>query len=268
MKALTKDLIDNPELWRLSLLIGNGGIDVFAHPVVGEGSVICEHIGFDASLSSDASAIEDVVYANPLLLMPFRKVDIIVSTAMAAVVPADVQPDVFGKLLNTDRNTLILESPVNDREKLVFALDRGVANFIRRTYDGAPPVHTLSVLSRYFRLKGGHGNASRMFVNLGVDSLEIIVYNRLGLAAARQIDAVTTDECAYWAVALFRQCGLDTEYDEIIISGNSERRHSLMPLLSKFVNNVMPAIFPSAAYHGSAIAGKASFPLVIVPLCE
>lgn len=268
MKALTKDLIDNPELWRLSLLIGKGGIDVFAHPVVGEGSVICEHIAFDASLSSDASALEDVVYANPLLLMPFRKVDVVVSNATTTVVPADVQPEVLGKLLRTDRETLMLESAIDDREKLVFALDRGIANFIGRTYDGAVPVHVLSVLSRYFRIRGGHGNTSKMFVNLGADSLDLIVYNNLGLAAARHIDAVSIDECAYWSLALFKQCGLDVDYDEIIIAGDSERRHGLMPLLSKFVNNVMPAIFPSAAYHGSSIAGKAPFPLVIMPLCE
>ena len=121
MKALTKDLIDNPELWRLSLLIGNGGIDVFAHPVVGEGSVICEHIGFDASLSSDASAIEDVVYANPLLLMPFRKVDIIVSTAMAAVVPADVQPDVFGRLFESK----FVNQGFNENRSIEQSLDLG-----------------------------------------------------------------------------------------------------------------------------------------------
>lgn len=268
MKALTKDLIDNPELWRLSVLIGKGGIDVFAHPVVGEGSVISEHIGFDASVSSEASAFEEAVYANPLLLMPFRKTDVVVAGEKATVVPSDVQPEAFGKLLGIDGDTMVLESQINNREKLVFALDRSIANFIGRTYDGVCPVHVLSVLARYFQRKGMNSNSSKMFVNLGQDSVDLVVYNSLGLAAARHLDKASPEECAYWSIAIFRQCGLDPDYDEIIISGNSERRHRLMPLLSKFVNNVMPAIFPSAAYHGSAMAVKAPFPLVILPLCE
>ncbi len=268
MRALTKDLIDNPDLWNLSMLIGNGGMDVFAHCVVGDGSVVSAHVDYDASVSSKASALEEAVYANPLLLMPFRKIDIVVACDKAVAVPDDVQPERMGQLLSVDSDTVLMESPLNSREKLIYALDRGIANFLNRTYDRTQPVHTLSVLCRYHQLRGQRNGSSRMFVNLGASSLDIVVFNSLGLAAVRHLDRASLDECAYWVVAIFRQCGLDSEYDEIIISGNSERRHSLMPMLSRFINNVMPAIFPSAVYHGDAAAMKAPFPLVILPLCE
>jgi len=268
MRALTKDLVDNPDLWNLSMFIGDGGIDVFAYCVVGEGSVVSAHVDYDASVSSKASALEEAVYANPLLLMSFRKIDIVVSCDKAVVVPDDVLPEKLGKLLSVDSDITLMESPLNSREKLVYALDRGIANFLSRTYDRTQPVHVLSVLCRYHQLRGQRNRSSKMSVNLGASSLDIVVFNSLGLAAVRHIDKASVDECAYWALAIFRQCGLDPEYDEIIISGNSERRHSLMPMLSRFINNVMPAIFPSSAYHGDTAAMKAPFPLVILPLCE
>ena len=82
---------------------------------VGEGSVISEYLPYDAAVSSRASAIEDVVYANPMLLLPFRKVDIVFDTVKTAVVPADVQPDNFGRMLNLGSEWVIREAPLDSR---------------------------------------------------------------------------------------------------------------------------------------------------------
>lgn len=268
MKALSKDLIENPELWRLSLMTGDKGISVFACPVVGEGSVISEYLPYDATVSSRASAIEDAVYANPMLLLPFRKVDIVFDAVKTAVVPVDVQPDDFGRMLNLGSECVLREAPLDSREKLIYAVDRGVDNFVSRTYDMGSRHHVLEVLNRYCMRKKQSLAAARMYINIGVDTLDILVYNRLGLCALQHVACTSADECVYRALAVFKQCGLDADYDEIVVSGNSERRHHLMAELSRFIANVLPAIFPSAAYHGDSTAHKAPFPLVILPLCE
>ena len=242
-------------------MTGDKGISVFACPVVGEGSVISEYLPYDAAVSSRASAIEDVVYANPMLLLPFRKVDIVFDTVKTAVVPADVQPDNFGRMLNLGSEWVIREAPLDSREKLIYAVDRGVDNFVSRTYDMGSRHHVLELLNRYCMRKKQSLAAARMYVNIGTDTLDLLVYNRY-------VACTSADECVYRALAVFKQCGLDPDYDEIVVSGNSERRHHLMPELSRFVANVLPAIFPSAAYHGDSTAHKAPFPLVILPLCE
>ena len=68
---LTKDLVDDASLWRLSLLIGDGAVDVLAHKIVGDAPIVSARLPFDPAASSTAAAVEEVIYANPLLLAPF-----------------------------------------------------------------------------------------------------------------------------------------------------------------------------------------------------
>lgn len=248
------------------MLLGTDAIEVFAHRTVGEAPVVVGRVGLSGS--DPAASFEEAVYANPLLLMPFQKVDLLVSTSEAMIVPPDVEEEPLRELLKTDNDKALVFSPIDDRNSVVFGLDRGVARFIARTFDKLTPRHTLEVLSRYCLIRNQRGNSSKIYVNLESKGMSLMAFNNLGLLMARQFDDVNTDEATYWILAAFRHCGLDPQADEIIISGDSDRRHQLNPLLAKFVNYVMPAIFPSAAYHGDTQAMKASFPLSILPLCE
>ena len=145
---LTKELVDDPSLWRLSLLIGDEGIDVLAHRVVGEAPLVWSRIGFDPAAATPA-AIEEAVYANPLLLAPFGKVDIVVRTRRALVVPAAVaaHSDAVEALVTLfppgDGKFTSFTSPVDSRNSVVFLLDKGVANFLARTYDASAPRHAV-----------------------------------------------------------------------------------------------------------------------------
>ncbi len=266
---LTKDLIDDPSLWQLSLLIGAGGIDIFAHRSAGEdGGVVVESLRYDPAAQSAAEAVEEAVYSNPLLLQPFQKVHLVLSTPRAIVVPSDTDMESLETLLAMEHDDVMLESPVDDRHKVVYVVERGVANFLQRTYDRAVPVHALAVLARYSAARSRRGNVSRMLVSLGTDGADIVVFNQLGLAAARHVSVTTPRETAYYVLAIFKHCGMNARHDEIVIAGNTERRVALIPQLSRFVNSVMPAIFPAGRYSGASQAVKASYPLVVLPLCE
>lgn len=271
---LTKELVDDPSLWRLSLLIGDEGIDVLAHRVVGEAPLVWSRIGFDPAAATPAAAIEEAVYANPLLLAPFGKVDIVVRTRRALVVPAAVASDADAvEALVTlfppgDGKFTPFTSPVDSRNSVVFLLDKGVANFLARTYDASAPRHVLSALGCFFTHKSRLGNSAKIYVNLEKETIDLLVFDNFGLAAANSFDCPDINDAAYYVLAVGRTAGLDPQTAEILLSGNPDRRSALTPLLRRFVNYVMPAIFPSAAYHGDPRALKASFPLIILPLCE
>ena len=54
---MNKDLIDNPALWRLGLVIGPDAIDVLAHRVVGEAPAVQGRLRYDAAATSAAGLL-------------------------------------------------------------------------------------------------------------------------------------------------------------------------------------------------------------------
>jgi len=271
---LTKDLIDDPTLWRLSLMVSDKAVDVLAHRIVGEASIVSARLNFDPAATSQAAAIEEVIYANPMLLQPFDKIDLAMATENFLIVPPEVAGnqesiEALAKIFKPgDGQFVPFTSDIDNRNSIVFLLDKGVANFIGRTYDSSVPIHPLSALGRYFSHKSRLGNSSKMFVELGHESMNVLVYDHLGLAAANSFNVTDPNDTAYFILAVGRTSGLDPQEAEILLAGDADRRAALTPLLRRFVNYVMPAVFPSAAYHGDPQALKAPFPLIILPLCE
>lgn len=61
---------------------------------------------------------------------------------------------------------------------------------------------------------------------------------------------------------------LDPMVDEVQLAGSKTTRDSLKPLLRKYVNYVMPVIFPAAAMKLGDDAIKAPFDLILQSICE
>lgn len=266
--ALTKDLIDNPSLWHLSLMAGSHALDVFARPVVGDAPAVGVRLPYDAAASSIAGAVEEAVYANPMLLQPFGRTDIVVDSDRAMVVPAHTSAEGVRTLLSLPASCVLRSDPIDSANELMYGLDERLDNFIARTFDTARVTHSLAVLARYYTLRGRRSNSSNMIVNLGQESADLLVFNRYGLVMARHFDSLSDDDAVYYILAVFRQAGLDPTSDELIVAGNAGRRMSMIPRLSRFVGLVLPAIFPAAAHHGDPAAMKAPFALALLPLSE
>lgn len=263
---LNNSLIDNPALWRLSLMLSPEGIDVFARRDSGDEPPVSGRLAFDPAASSAAAAVEEVVYSNPMLLMAFRKVDIVVSGGFTLIVPPGTSTADIDAIFPAPDAAVTLTAPVDSRNEVMFRIDRGVHNFLQRTFDNAVPTHALAVLGNYFTYRSRLGNSSKMFVDLGPESMNVHVFNQLGLAMASCFNCPDINNAAYYALASADVAGLDFSADEIRIAGNADRRAAITPLLRRFARHVMPAIFPTGA--GDSAAMSAPFPLAILPLCE
>lgn len=265
---LNTQLIDNPAHWRLSLMIAAEGIDAVAVRTVGEAAIVTGRLPFDPGASSRAAAVEEIVYSNPMLLMPFAKVDIVVDGGFTLVVPTGTSVDDVDSVIVPDEGMITLSVGLDSRNDLIFRIDRALNNFIGRTFYSARPTHSLAVLGDYFSHRSRMGNNGKMYLDVSERSMNVLIFNQYGLAMASSFDCADTNDAAYYALASAETAGFDFSNDEIRIAGNSERRAAMMPLLRRFARHVMPAIFPAAAYNGDAAAMKAPFPLIILPLCE
>lgn len=261
---LTKDMLDRPDLCRLAMIIDRDGIDVLVRRVVGDTPAVCARVSFDPSADGPAARIEEAVYANPMLLCPFRRVDVAMRSSDVLMVPAGTSAESVRSLIALD-GVAGFSGSVDSHNDAVFFVDRAAANFLSRTYDIAPS-HVLADLGAYYAPRSRAGNTAKMYVEL-TDSgcIDIVMFNSLGLAGACSARYIDTDDAAYRVLAMFRQGGFDAESAEILVAGPSGRRQQLMARVSPFVRHVMPAIPPAGAYHGDPQALRA--PLSLLILC-
>lgn len=71
---LDKDLIPQPELWRMALLISRQSLDVALYPPVESEEAIFRSITLDPEAPTHLKAVEDAIYENPLLLSDFKSI--------------------------------------------------------------------------------------------------------------------------------------------------------------------------------------------------
>lgn len=272
---LTSEILDtDTRRWRLSVQVCPEAVEAVLRPVTPgatDKSMIWSRIPLSGAAASVAEAVQEAVYANPLLVAPFGKVDVLVRARRVAFLPAeeaDAGAEAAG-LLGWDAPAgSLFAAPADRLYTAVAATDPALLRFLRRTFDTAEPAHPLAVLARWFGSRSLMGNSGKIFVNLNPGRADVFVYNHLGLAAATALPGSTPDELCYYTLALARNCGLASDDYEIHLAGDSAARTAAAAALRRFVSAVVPAIFPSAllAYGQKAIA--APLELTILPLCE
>ncbi len=274
--ALKLPEIENPRVWRLLLLLEEGGLRVVAVSTVDDSSVIVCGIPFDPSAGDMLAALEEAVYAAPFLLSDFEKVDVLVSTSEYMVAPASLTAEALeaaaaysaivgeGESAHTD--------VVDGTDAVVlWSLRDDVARFLARTFRN-PALHCrISPLVRYFSRKTQLGNTGKIYAHITAEPpvVDIVAFGHDGalrLAVTKPVTAAA--DSAYWILACAREAGLDPASDEILLCGDNAARHELMPLLRRYAGYVMPVIFPSAAFRSGRDALNAPFPLILIPLCE
>lgn len=267
--SLTSDLIANPRLWKLSLLLEPDALTVVAHSTVEESSLIHARLPFDTAIPTAAKALEETVYANPLLLADFSRVDVVVRTDKATVMPAEAAEaaNAAGKMLWPGEETVVT-AKLTDEETLVAAIDTASARFIARTFNNPAVMPHLSVLARYFVHKSRLGNSGKMYVHLRRREIDVVAFSATGMTVACTYHCESDDDAIYYILAAAKPGGFDLDRDEILLCGDAARRSALMQGLRRFATAVMPLIFPSSMFGTGAEALNAPFELIVLPLCE
>ena len=293
--AADNHVLDTPHLWRMGLCVSDSDdfrtLDAVVFSTVGAAPLSRLAIPMDTAGQDSLSALEEAVYANPILLNDFGRTDILVRATRFVIVPDD--PDASAEtdhaialsagLLTDD----ISRPPVpggyqtmssaipSAGVRIVYALPQPLAGFLRRTFPTARFHHHLAPLAHFFHAKSTSGNARKLFVHfhpgagIGRGHADILSFGRDGtptvlttLAFACPMDAV------YYILATGGGASFRPEADELMVSGDPELRKAIVPLLRKFVNYVMPVIFPSEVFRLGKEAIHAPFPLILIPLCE
>ncbi len=272
-EILNKELIKDPQLWKLALRVEKAALHVMLYSVVEENSLIYRKIEFDKASSSQLKSLENVVYENPLLLSDFLRVDCVVETSIFAIVPPEITSlDAREKIMKTsfsDFDGEIVSCEISEKGAiLLMGVETEIIAFLRRTFNNPHLHHNLSPLCRYFFHKNEHGNSTKMYACIRSSKVDIIAVNGSGLRFANTFDYRNSIDVVYYIMASRQMLGMDNANDEMFLSGSPSARESVAETLRKYISYVMPVIFPSAIFKVGKEAMKAPFDLVVLPLCE
>ena len=223
-------------------------------------------------------ALEEAVYATPMLLGDYAGVDVVVRTDAFITLPDEVDEANTRRaaeycMVSGESDTTRSDNIPALGANVAWGLDTECANFLARTFRN-PRLHChMSPLLRFFGRKTMLGNSGKVYAHFDGNGplrhVDIIAFGPDGqLAAAVSHPAPSDNDALYYIMAAVRYAGLDAHTDEILLCGDASSREAVMPLLRRYAACVMPVIFPSAALRAGKEAFKAPFPLVILPLCE
>lgn len=269
--------ISNPLLWRLLLMIDGSAIRAVALSTVDDVQTVSFSVPFDPTAPGFLAAVEDAVYAVPLLTADFASVDILIDTRHYLVAPSGLGSSVIEEsarycCLADEGEIVFTDQFIGQNLAVAWPCPDELSNFLARTFRNPRICCRITPLLKYLGAKNEGGNTAKLYTHLtgGVSpAVDLLAFGRDGsLRLCVTKDAPTVADAAYWVMAAAREAGLDPATDSIYLCGDTSARLALAPELGRYAANVLPFIFPSAALRGGHDALKAPFPLILIPLCE
>lgn len=270
---LLNDRIENPEMWNLLLRLSRESLHVVMYSIVEDNSLVYRRFDLDATVGSWIGAIQNVIYDNPALLSDFRRVYCVVETREYVVVPSQCELDearnlLFSTAFPSSRQEMAVDDTGTLTGTVLVGVESGLRGFINRTFQRVTIVSHIASLCRYSALNANNGNKVKMIANLRRDTMDVVVTDGRRLLLANTFAFSNVDDAAYYLIASLRRLGLDDRNDDLLLSGDTDVREALLPILRNFVARVMPVIFPPQMFKAGKDAMNAPFDLIIQPICE
>lgn len=270
-----KPVINNPELCRLAVQIGDDAIDAVVTSRVTDNSLVWRHIPLDPADTDHLKAVENAIYDNTWLLADYGSVNVLVDTDRIMLFPAehadaDSIADDFAEVYPNDDIAIITTrlGRAEGAPVAAVAIDAPLAAFINRTFNNPAVTAPLIPLATYFGIKKHLGNSGKLHVHLAQGRTTVIAYAGTRLLMANTFRVNTATDSLYYVLAAARWLNFDTDADSMPVSGDAKLRDELMPMLRRYVTSAMPLIFPAALFKAGKDAMLAPFQLVLLPLID
>ena len=263
--TLSAAMVENTSACRLDMRFDRNRLDVMIFNPREDNSLIYRRLNLTPDRDGSVlGSLESTVYDNPLLLSDFEKVNIITASDSFAVIPAGFTPEQASEFIDSP-----LLTPLDRlKAEIAFSVEPGILGFFNRAFVNPVITHTLAPLTRYFSDRRRHGNTTSMFANVESDRLQVIIFDRHRLALANVYRYRAVSDAVYIILSLRKMLGMDSDTDEILLSGDREPRMAVINSLREFIPYVMPVIFPSAMFRMGRAAIDAPFDLTVLSLCE
>ncbi|MCM1402142.1 MAG: DUF3822 family protein [Bacteroides sp.] len=275
-EKLEKELISQPELWRLALMPGAQSLEIALYPPVAREEIMWRNLEYSTNQAEQLKALEEAVYDNSLLLSDFRRVDCILDVPERIIVPAEVTTEDAEKLLIAQNpamtnNREIMQFPLGEQEKLVLAPEADFIAFLKRTFYNVKFHSRQAILINYFSEHLKEFNDRCAVVLVRNKQLTLIAFEKEKLMAANDFKFETNTDAAYYVLASLQSIGFtpnEEEFDVAFYGQSLTDENSVAGILRKYVKNLKAVPFPTLRFRASKLTLQSPFPLLILPTCE
>ncbi|MCM1292017.1 MAG: DUF3822 family protein [Bacteroides sp.] len=275
---LDKDLISQPELWRLVLTVGRDALDVALLPPLSREEMILCSYPYGSTDAGLLSAIEDIVYDNPLLLSDFKRIDCIVDYVPQVLLPAALPDEAVAPAVDiasaavTDADLCEPELfDTSDPECRVGVRQlRSVRDFLTRTFFNVRFDSRIASLVRHFNSLVDLPEGVRMFALTRGKQLTLIALQNHSVILANTFEFQSPVDAAFYILSAVRSLDIDPEHLMLMVSApaDASSQPSIASTLERFFPRVEPMPFPTLRYRASKATLRAPLELIIRPLCE
>lgn len=273
LSSTTNDIeIRHPEHWNLILRVGESSVKFILFNEEEDNSLVCRELPIDNSSGDYLKSLENCIYDNPVLIQDFKKITVSVDSSHFVVLPIELSreetvQDVLEYMFVCDDGDYNVNELITNKSSIAYLIPRGVLAFLQRTFNMPKVVHHLTPLCVYSAEKCHKSGISRMFVHLYDNRMDMCIFCKDDLVMTNTFHYREADEATFYMLNAWQNWGLDVRNDELQLSGDKSLRDSLTPQLRKYINYVMPIIFPVSAMKIGQDAIKAPFDLILLSQC-
>lgn len=215
---ISKELIQSPRQWQLTLSVHPAEVEVDLAPLSAEGQAVHETLPLDKSLSPTA-AFEELIYQNPVLLGDFNSINILIDTTRFTIVPSSIRSqelrDQMLKALWPDAELTALAHDIDGTDDtLLMGLDPAMASFLNRTFLDASIQHPLALMASRVAAEPDHDG--KVFAHVRPGAVDVVAVEGSVLKIANTFAAPSADDATYYISAAAQTAGYDLLDTKII----------------------------------------------------
>lgn len=271
--SLLKDHLnfENAKEYTLSIRLRSDGFSFSIHSFLIEKEYIYEAFKFRSNTSFIAW-IEDMILSNELLLLPYRKVNILVASNRFTLVPNELYDEdqkqaLFNLSFDHRREQLLTDQLTQCGAVNLFGLAPELYAFLMRTLCNPVFHHHTSVLIEYFALRSKLGNSAKMICQVHEQSIDLVCFSKGRLLLANQFEIKHINDAAYFILNCWQNIAFDAHKDLLQMMGYKPSITLLQPILENYLANIEPVLFPSQIYSSDNDSINSPFDLIALDLC-
>lgn len=267
--------LQHPELWRLVLGIDEDKLNYIVYTPAQENSLMTGEVTFNKDSIGYLKSVENAVYDNPLLLNDFGHVTVAVRSGRFILLPPDVAADeelmkqAFSAAMPDVEGDLAHCHLPGNNINIAFELPKGLLSFLQRTFNMPVITHHLHALCEHALELNRSSETARMYLHVESQVMDAVVFKGDKLVFANSFNYTQEQDATYFALHVWKTCGLDSNTHQVIVTGDDKpQREAMMTALRQYIAYVMPGILPAAALRMGDNAHQAPTHLILLSLCE
>lgn len=262
--------VNTSERYILSIRIHPDGFSFSAAIPSKSNSFFYHEIEFDPS-KTYAESLKETFFSEECLSWNYKKIHVFCFSPIYTCTPdiffeaekkEKILPYTF---LSTPSKTL--ENVLPSKERLLFAIEKDVYEFLCRSFIKPEFIHHLTLPLRHWEKQSELALCGQMYVLINKGNVDIACFKQGRLLFLNNFHYSHPNDLLYYIACSWKQVGLDQLKDRLFLFGDTKYKQSIRPHLFQYIHFVSDMELPTDAYLRNPDIKQAPYE-IILSVCE